>query len=57
MHDEYIKNSDFVLKSVVLKQNSERPETKSVIKNGAGYGVAVDNSTSEKTYMKMGRPL
>ena len=51
---------------------TERPETKSVIKNAAGYavfnninanvyilsagngyGVAVGNSTGEKTYMKM----
>jgi len=61
MHDE-----------TLAKLYSERPETKSVIKNAAGYsvfsnmnanvyllsagngyGVAVDNSTGEKTYMKM----
>ena len=61
MHDEKLANL-----------YSERPETKSVIKNAAGYavfsninanvyllsagngyGVAVDNSTGEKTYMKM----
>ncbi len=61
MHDETLSNL-----------YSERPETKSVIEDAAGYsvfsninanvylfsagngyGVAVDNSTGEKTYMKM----
>ena len=61
MHDEALANL-----------YSEKPETKSIINNAAGYavfsninanvflisagngyGVAVDNSTIEKTYMKM----
>ena len=69
------EKKDFVLimhDETLAKLYSERPETKSVIKNAAGYsvfssinanvyllgagngyGIAVDNSTGERTYMKM----
>ena len=67
------KNNVLIMHDETLaKLYSEKPETKSVIKNAAGYsvfsninanvyllsagngyGLAVDNSTGQKTYMKM----